>query len=115
MADAASIVARVRALGANIELTEAGLHIVNRARLPAKAIEFITTHRKEIADVLRDETDVFEERAAIIEFEGHAPREWAEQFARTLMERKPASVNEVDWTWFLMSCGRIIDEAPRAA
>ncbi|MER9079940.1 hypothetical protein [Mesorhizobium sp. M0895] len=116
MSSVADLINRVRSFGANIVLEDGKLRIVNRPRLPASAMTYIAKHKVEIADYLQsDENVAFEECAAVIEFDGGAPREWAEQFARYLSKAKPAGVAEMDWSWFLTICGRMIDEAPRAA
>jgi hypothetical protein len=116
MADAAAILDRIRSHGANLVLNEAGgLRVVNQTKLPAGAMAFVTQHRGDLANLLRAEAggdDGFEERAAIIEFEGKAPREWAQQFARILFRRRPPGVEETDWSWFVDTCGRMIDAAP---
>lgn len=84
--------------------------------MSAEARNFIVQHRDAIASYLAEVAeDAFEERAAIIEFDGRAPRQWAEQFARILYQRRPAGVSELDWSWFVTACGRIIDEAPERA
>jgi hypothetical protein len=116
MSSAADLVHRIQSFGANVILDGNALRIVNKQKLPATASAYIAKHGKEIAEYLRsDEYADFEERAAIIEFDGGAPREWAERFARYLGQAKPAGVSELDWSWFLTVCGRMIDEAPRAA
>ncbi|MER9459697.1 hypothetical protein NKI80_07305 [Mesorhizobium sp. M0387] len=116
MADAADLFNRVRSFGANIVLDGNSLRIVNPNKLPASAREYIAKNGKAVAEYLRsDENIEFEERAAIVEFEGGAPREWAEQFARYLSVTKPAGISEMDWSWFLTTCGRMIDEAPGAS
>lgn len=116
MADVADLVDRVRSFGANIVLDGNSLRIVNRQKLPATASAYIAKHANDIADYLRSDANVeFEERAAIVEFDGCMPREWAEQFARYLTSTKPARVSDMDWSWFLTTCGRLIDEAPREA
>lgn len=111
MANAAKILERVRALGANVLIDGGKLVIVNRGKLPAEAMDYIRQNGRAIADYLDKETE-FEERAAIIEFDGGAPRDWAEQFARVLIQSRPANVSDLDWSWFITQCGRIIDEAP---
>lgn len=116
MSSVADLIDRVRSLGANIVLDGNALRIVNKQKLPSAASAFIARHSKAIAEYLgSDENIEFEERAAIVEFDGNAPREWAEQFARYLTKTKPATIEDVDWSWFLTICGRMIDEAPRAA
>jgi hypothetical protein len=111
--DVDKLLERVRSYGANIIVDSGGLRLVNKDKLPPQAIPVIAAHSEEIARVLDEDRRVaFEERAAIIEYDGRVPREWAEQFAGLLFTRKPVGVDELDWTWFLSTCGRIIDEAP---
>lgn len=112
MAEASEIVARVRRLGANLEHDAKGLRIINRAKLPPEAISFIEKHKVAIADYLDEEQMAFEERAAIIEFDGHTPREWAEQFARLLIKTPSPKIDRFAMPWFRDRCGEIIDAAP---
>lgn len=111
MADVSDLMARVRAHGANLMLDGGRLKLINGKKLPAGALDYIKQNGKLIADWLDREAQ-FEERAAIIEFDGGAPREWAEQFAQYLFKTRPEGVNELDWTLFLDTCGRMLDEAP---
>ena len=111
MANPARIMERIRAHGANIMLDGGKLEIINRAKLPDGALDYIKQNARDIADFL-DREGGFEERAAIIEFDGGAPREWAEKFASILIKSRPSGVNDLDWSWFITSCGKIIDEAP---
>lgn len=113
MISPADILDRVRSHGANIVLDDGQLLLVSRGKLPAEAIAFIRQHRTAIAALLReDQEGEFDERAAIIEYDGKTPRAWAEQFARILTERRPKGVEDLDWSYFLTACGRIIDETP---
>jgi hypothetical protein len=58
-----------------------------------------------------------DERAAIVEFEGGAPRAWAEALARLDPARPPADVQLHRWLQFIDDCGRFLDDgwAERAA
>lgn len=116
MADPARIIARLRAHGANIEIIGDGLRIVNRQRLPAGSEDYIAQHRAAIAKFLKfeeaDASDAIEERAAIIEFDGHTPREWAEQFARLLAATPSTQIDRYALPWFLDRCGEILDASP---
>ncbi|WP_332717391.1 hypothetical protein [Pelagibacterium mangrovi] len=115
MADPAAILDRVRFYGANIVLDGDQLRLINSRKLPSEARAHLAEHREAIADLLRrDREDALEERAAIIEFDAGAPREWAEAFAKFLIRSKPKGVDEIEWSWFITTCGRMIDEAPRA-
>ncbi|RDE08370.1 hypothetical protein [Pelagibacterium lacus] len=116
MADAAAILDRIRSFGANVVLDGDQLRLINSRKLPAEARAFLAQHREAIGDLLRRDREAsFEERAAIVEFDAGAPREWAEAFARFLTRTKPAHVSEIEWSWFLGTCGRMIDEAPKVA
>ncbi len=115
MASPEDILARVRAAGANIVLDGEKLTLVAAPRIGEAGVALVKQNRAALVALLRQERDeAVEERAAIIEFDGRAPREWAEQFARILFLRRPAGVTDMDWSWFITTCGRIIDEAPRA-
>jgi hypothetical protein len=58
-----------------------------------------------------------DERAEIIEYDGGAPREWAEARARLDPARPPADVPQLRWLQFIDDCGRFLDDgwAARAA
>lgn len=112
MAEAAAIVARVRKLGSNLELNAKGLRIINRAKLPPEAISYIGKHKVAITEFLEDEQVAFEERAAIIEFDGHTPREWAQLFAHLLIKTPSPEIDRFALPWFRDRCGEIIDAAP---
>jgi hypothetical protein len=62
-------------------------------------------------------TDAHEERAAIIEHDGGAPRAWAEGLARLDPSRPPGDVPPLRWLRFIDDCGRFLDGgwASRAA
>jgi hypothetical protein len=47
--------------------------------------------------------------AAIIEYDGGAPRAWAEAFARLHPDRPPREVSYRQWVQFVDDCGRFID------
>jgi hypothetical protein len=50
-----------------------------------------------------------DERAAIIEHDGAAPREWAEGFARLDPDRPPGDVPPRRWLQFIEDIGRFLD------
>lgn len=113
MTDAAEILSRLRAAGANVVIKDGALQLINATKLTREGISYLRANSASIVAALDDERMAFEERAAIIEFDGKTPRQWAEAFAQILAASKPAGVAEVDWTWFLTTCGRMIDEAPK--
>jgi hypothetical protein len=55
-------------------------------------------------------TDAHEERAAIVEHDGGAPREWAEALARLDPSNPPADIPPRRWITFVNDCGRFLDE-----
>jgi hypothetical protein len=61
--------------------------------------------------------DTEEERADVIEYDGGAPRAWAEALARLDSARPPAGVPPQQWVQFIDDCGRFLDDwwAARAA
>lgn len=60
--------------------------------------------------------DIFDERAAIAEFEGGIPRLWAEGFARLQMTPCPAAMRPDRWRQVIDDAGRFLDRwAAKAA
>jgi hypothetical protein len=53
--------------------------------------------------------DTEEERAAVVEFDGGAPRAWAEALARLDPSKPPADVPPRRWLRFIDDCGRFLD------
>jgi hypothetical protein len=51
-----------------------------------------------------------EERASIVEYDGGAPRRWAEGLARLDPARPPGDVPEKRWVQFIDDCGRFLDD-----
>ena len=60
-------------------------------------------------DALATWGEVEEERAAIVEYEGGIPREWAEGFARLDPERPPVEVPPHRWRRFIDDVGLFLD------
>jgi hypothetical protein len=62
-------------------------------------------------------TDAEKERAAIVEYDGSAPRAWAEALARLDSHKAPGDVPARRWQCFIDDCGRFLDAgwAERAA
>jgi hypothetical protein len=50
-----------------------------------------------------------EERAAIVEYDGNAPRAWAEGFARLHPDHPPSDVPAKRWLTFIDDIGRFVD------
>jgi hypothetical protein len=53
--------------------------------------------------------DAHEERAAIVEYDGGAPRLWAEALARLDRDKPPRHVPPQRWLRFINDCGRFLD------
>ena len=67
--------------------------------------------RPELVSAPRDDiwTDAEEERAAIAEYDGGAPRAWAEALARLDPNKPPSNVPPQRWLRFINDCGRFLD------
>lgn len=63
------------------------------------------------AKIETDEAAAFEERAAVIEYDGDVPRAWAEALARLDPGCPPADVPPKRWVLFLNDCGAFVDSA----
>lgn len=107
-----AILNRIRQRGANVIVRDNELAVINARKLPTGAADFIAANRNALVEYLTGEELEVDERAAIIEFSGKVPREWAEQFADILIRRRPPGVSDLDWGWFITRCGQILDEAP---
>lgn len=111
---AGSIITRIRAAGANIELDGDRLRIVNGRRVSDDLRAELRQHGKAVAGWLQHQGN-FEERAAIIEFDGRLSRKEADDIARLLLASPPKDCNPADWTWFVGKASEIIDAGRRAA
>jgi hypothetical protein len=54
-------------------------------------------------------TEVEEERAAIVEYDGGTPRAWAEALGRLDPNKPPSDVPPLPWLRFIDDCGRFLD------
>lgn len=61
-----------------------------------------------VADA-EDRNAAFEERAAIVEFDGGVPREWAEGFARLDLAVPPSGFDQERWRQLIDDGGRFLD------
>ena len=109
MAEASQIMDRIRSHGANILLDAGRLKLINKDKLPEGAMDFIRANAKAIADFLDQEGEL-EERAAIVEHEAKAPREVAESFARLCIGEMTKDWSEIDRSWAIGLCAKIIDQ-----
>jgi hypothetical protein len=114
------MLAAVRALGGEVKLVNPGrLKVVAPAPLPQELIEQLRAAKSDLLTLLASlepqnepgdtSTDTEEERAAIVEYDGGAPRAWAQGFARLDPDMPPADVPARRWQRFIDDCGRFID------
>jgi hypothetical protein len=115
------------ALAAGVEIRLDGDDLVLEASTepPAAVLDALSRHKAEILLMLRPCEDdwtsenwqsAFNERASIIEFDGGAPRAWAEALARLDPAHPPCDIPQKRWVQFIDDCGRFLDGgwAPRA-
>jgi hypothetical protein len=105
-----------RAVGVSVELDGSEL-VLEAAGPPPNAVLAALKHYKaDIMALLRPQLEAedwqasFDERAAIIEYDGGAPRVWAEALARLDPALPPSDIPPMRWLCFIDDCGRFIDE-----
>jgi hypothetical protein len=105
---------------AGIQLVVDGEDLVLTASVPppAAVIDLLSSHKAGIVALLRPAEDgwsaedrqvFFDERASIIEFDGGAPRAWAEALARLDPNKPPGDLPPRRWLRFIDDCGRFLD------
>ena len=114
---AVDMLAAVHALGGEVKLARPGrLKVVAPAPLPTELLEELRASKTDLLALLayskaqpNTRSDAEEERAAIVEYDGGAPREWAEGFARLDCSHPPADVPFRRWHQFIDDCGLFLD------
>jgi hypothetical protein len=107
-------IAEAQAAGVNITVDGDDLLLDAQRAPPAPIVQAITHNKKEILRLLAKANSLhglyeLEERSAIVEFDGGAPREWAEGFAR-LDIAKPLRGFTIDrWQQLIDDGGRFLD------
>jgi hypothetical protein len=81
---------------------------------PPVVLEALRLNKADIIELLKSPPvapwdDAEEERAAVIEFDGGAPRLWAEALARLDPAKPPGDVPERRWVQFIDDCGLFLD------
>ena len=114
MSAAVDTLAAVRALGGDVKPGSLGrLKVSAPAPLPHELIQQLRAAKPDLLTLLASSkptrTDAEEERAAIVEYDGGAPREWAEGFARLDCSHPPADVPSRRWQQFIDDCGLFLD------
>jgi hypothetical protein len=116
---AVDALAAVRAAGGDVKLVSPKrLKVIAPAPLPDYLVDRLRTAKPELLALLSSITpptteiwgEAEEERAAIAEYDGGAPRSWAVAFARLDPARPPADVQSKRWVQFIDDCGRFLDE-----
>jgi hypothetical protein len=118
---AVDALAAVRAAGGDVRFVSPyRLKLIAPTVLPDDLIEQVRAAKPELLNLLQNKTDATlgarpnwgeleEERAAIIEYDGGAPRTWAEALARLDPSNPPADVPLARWQQFIDDCGRFLD------
>ena len=109
------------ARAAGIQLGIDGDDLVLEAAVPPPpaVIDLLSSHKASIVALLRPAEDgwsaedrqvLFDERAAIIEFDGGASRTWAEALARLDPASPPGDIPPKRWLQFIDDCGMFLDD-----
>ena len=106
-----------KAAGVSVKLNGGKLSLKASGPPPEAVVAALKNHKAEIVALLKAEQAAFDERAAIIEFDGGAPRAWAEALARLDPVCPPGDISPARWLQFIDDCGRFLDDgwAARAA
>ncbi|MGN6548472.1 MAG: hypothetical protein ACTHJ3_01050 [Pararhizobium sp.] len=89
-------------------LDDGDIRVINKAKLPDGAYDYVKRHAKEMVAFLEREGDI-EERAAIMEHDGGLSRTAADKFARILFSTPPEDVDPADWTWFVGKAVKVLE------
>jgi hypothetical protein len=104
------IVEQIRTLGANILIDGSRLTIINRDKVPANMLVVIRENGREIALFLESEA-AFDERCAIIQYDGCLNRSISEYLTKMLMSNPPDGTNHSDWSWFVGQAAQMIEKS----
>jgi hypothetical protein len=116
---AAEVLRVARAAGVHVQIDGDDLSLEASAPPPPAVIDLLSSHKASIVALLRPAEDgwsaedrqvLFDERAAIIEFDGGASRTWAEALARLDPARPHCDTPAKRWLQFIDDCGRFIDD-----
>jgi hypothetical protein len=118
---AIDMLAADRAIGGDVKLVGPGrLKVLAPTPLPDKLIQQLRAVKPELLTLLAPPgpktelgdswADAEEERAATVEYDGGAPRAWAEALARLDPDKPPDEVPARRWLRFVNDCGRFLDD-----
>jgi hypothetical protein len=108
-----------RAVGVSVDIDGDDLVLQALAPPPPSVVEALSRYKAGIIALLRPSHDgwiaedrhaLFDERAAIIEYDGGAPRAWAEAIARLDPARPPGDIPPKRWLQFIDDCGQFLDD-----
>jgi hypothetical protein len=104
--------------GLSLELDGNDIVLEAPTEPPRAVLDLLARHKASIVTLLRPARDalsirdgemLLKERAAVIEYDGGAPLEWAEALARLDPASPPGDVPPKRWVQFIDDCGRFID------
>jgi hypothetical protein len=116
---AAEVLRVARAAGVHVRIDGDDLSLEASTPPPPDLIDLLSSRKASIVALLRPAEDgwsakdrqvLFDERAAIIEFDGGASRTWAEALAQLDPARPPCDTPAERWLQFIDDCGRFIDD-----
>jgi len=116
---AAEVLRVARAAGVHVQIDGDDLVLEAAVPPPPAVIDLLSGHKASIVALLRPAEDgwsaedrqvLFDERAAIIEFDGGASRTWADALARLDPACPPSDVPPKRWLRFIDDCGRFLDD-----
>lgn len=99
MADVATILAKVRALGADVVLDGGRIKIVNPLNLSEVQRQWLKENGEMIEPHLHD--------AGASSTDDGTPKPWTE-FLRLLYRARPAGVDQCDWSWFVSKADQVV-------
>jgi hypothetical protein len=116
---AAEALKAARVAGIQLEIDGDDLVLEASVPPPSAVIDLLSSHKASIVALLRraedgwsaeDQQVFFDERASVIEFDGGAPRAWAEALARLDPALPPCDTPPKRWLRFIDDCGRFLDD-----
>jgi hypothetical protein len=102
MSAAAKLLADFHAQGVGVRLEGGSVMVAApKGAVTAAQVSILRQCKAEIVSILEaaNDRDLFEERAAIIEYDGNLPRAEAERLARMLDEHTPPPAEYVGFDW----------------
>lgn len=105
MADVATVLSKVRALGADIMLDKGKMTIVGSVHLNGEQRDYIAKHREPIEQFLRAAAESLPPQSE----NDTPPLTWG-QTARILYDGCPEGRDACDWSYFVTEMGKVMRE-----